>query len=271
MRGFDRDFLRTLATAARAGKLVLGEVQHGDDVILPSPGQRAAVGQQLNIRSLNVYSESDDVVRRVPLMLAVGDEVVPSMSLELASRALGVAPQIGADQSITLAGYRIPTNVPNAMTLNFDGGSDDIPTYSFADLYACLEKGDVEFFRRNFSGKVVLFGSRLDFEDGKRTSKRFARAPSAKPAERCALPAGKAEPVVRDWIDAATRLSRSAKCRDGWLSRPRAQRSHLRRSSSRRSESPRPSCFSRSHGPWAPRWPSTTRWLFRCWSRSLAG
>lgn len=201
MRGFDRDFLRTLAVAARAGKLVLGEVQHGDDVILPSPGQRAAVGQQLNIRSLNVYSESDDVVRRVPLMLAVGDEVVPSMSLELASRALGVAPRIGADQSITLAGYRVPTNVPNAMTLNFDGGSDDIPTYSFADLHACLEKGDAEFFRRNFSGKVVLFGSRLDFEDGKRTSKRFARAPSAKPAERCALPAGKAEPVARDWID----------------------------------------------------------------------
>jgi adenylate cyclase len=201
MRGFDRDFLRALAVAARAGKVVLGEVQHGDDLVLPASGQRVAVGQQRNIRSLNVYSESDGVVRRIPLMLAVADRTVPAMSLELASRALGMAPETNADQSISLASYLIPTSVPNAMTLNFDGGSDDIPTYSFADLRECLEKGDVEFFRRNFEGKVVLFGSELDFEDGKMTSKRFATAPRARPAERCVLPAGIAAPVARNSID----------------------------------------------------------------------
>ncbi len=189
MRGFDRDFLRALALGARAGKVVLGEVQHGDDLILPSSGQRAAVGQQRNIRSLNVYDEADGVVRRVPLMLAAGEASVPSMSLELAARALGAAPQTGADHGVTLAGYHVPTAVPNAMTLNFDGGSNDIPTYSFADLRECLEKGDAEFFRRNFAGKVVLFGSELGFEDGKLTSKRFATAPAAPPAERCARPA----------------------------------------------------------------------------------
>jgi class 3 adenylate cyclase/CHASE2 domain-containing sensor protein len=201
MRGFDRDFLRALALAGRAGKLVLGEVQHGDDLVLPASGQRVAVGQQQNIRSLNVYSEWDGVVRRTPLMLALDGGTVPSMSLELASRALGVAPETSADQSVSLAGYRIPTAVPNAMTLNFDGGSNDIPTYSFADLRECLERGDVDFFRRNFEGKVVLFGSELGFEDGKLTSKRFAATPAAPPAERCALSAGSMAPVVGNSID----------------------------------------------------------------------
>src|SRR5690242_20230008 len=44
LRGFDRDFLRALALGARTGKVVLGEVQHQDKPLLPSPGQRAAVG-----------------------------------------------------------------------------------------------------------------------------------------------------------------------------------------------------------------------------------
>src|ERR1700688_2632289 len=44
MRGFDRAFLRSLATGASAGKVVLGEVLSGDRSIRPSPGQRIAVG-----------------------------------------------------------------------------------------------------------------------------------------------------------------------------------------------------------------------------------
>ena len=41
LRGFDRDYLRALALGARAGKVVLGEVQHQQAPVLPSPGQRA--------------------------------------------------------------------------------------------------------------------------------------------------------------------------------------------------------------------------------------
>src|SRR5271170_4958387 len=117
-RGFDREFLRALAASARAGKLVLAEVQRGADTILPAPGQRVAVGQQLNIRAINVYTDSDDVVRRIPLTLMTGDQATPGMALELASRALGRTPEINADDSVTLGGYRIPVGAPNAMTLN---------------------------------------------------------------------------------------------------------------------------------------------------------
>ena len=45
-RGFDREFLRALAPAASAGKLVLGEAQLGDEPILPTAGQRLACGER---------------------------------------------------------------------------------------------------------------------------------------------------------------------------------------------------------------------------------
>ncbi|HUI96288.1 MAG TPA: adenylate/guanylate cyclase domain-containing protein [Xanthobacteraceae bacterium] len=192
MRGFDRDFLRALAVPAAAGKIVLGASQSDAQPIGPAAGQRVAVGGQRNIRTLNVYTDQDDVVRRVPLMVTAGGEPVPAMALELAARALGAAPSVAADRSVTLAGYAIPAIAPGAMTLNFDGGTDDIPTYSFADLRACAQKGDTEFFRRNFAGKVVLLGSDLAFQDRKLTAKRFATTPAAAAAERCALPAPRA-------------------------------------------------------------------------------
>ena len=188
MRGFDRDFLRALASGASAGKIVLGEIRTGDNWILPAAGQRIAVGQMRNIRSLNVYSDADGVVRRVPLMLSVNGKLVPSMSMELASRALDTHPKV-TSAGVEIGGYTIASLIPNAMTLNFDGGSSDIPVYSLADLHACLGERDTEFFRRNFAGKVVLFGSKLDLEDLKMTSKRFAAAPRSQTTERCASPA----------------------------------------------------------------------------------
>ena len=66
---------------------------------------------------------------------------------------------------MTLAGYRVPGRIPNTVTLNFQGGADAIPTYSLADLRACVEKGDQEFFHRNFDGKVVMLGTLLDSEE----------------------------------------------------------------------------------------------------------
>jgi class 3 adenylate cyclase/CHASE2 domain-containing sensor protein len=202
VRGFDRDFLRALALASRSGKVVLGQTQqHQEYPNLPSPGQRAAVGQGANIRALNVETDRDNVVRRMPLTFSVDGAVVPSMPVELAARALGAVPERAADGNLTLGGYRIPAAVPNTMTLNFEGGSDDVPTYSLADLRACAEKGNTDFFRRHFDGRVVLIGTVLDTEDRKLTSKRFATAPEGARAERCALlvrPA--ANTFVRDSI-----------------------------------------------------------------------
>jgi adenylate cyclase/guanylate cyclase len=103
--------------------VALGEAQHRDFPILPSPAQRIAVGQTTNIRSLNVYNDPDDVVRRIPLNVTVDGKPQPSMAVELASRALGVAPG-------NISGSSVPSQIPNTMALNFDGGADPIPTFS---------------------------------------------------------------------------------------------------------------------------------------------
>ncbi|WFU19694.1 adenylate/guanylate cyclase domain-containing protein [Bradyrhizobium sp. CB3481] len=186
VRGFDRDFLRALATASVNGKVVLGEILGGNQPVRPSPGQRVAVRQHLNIRPLNVFSDQDDIVRRLPLSFAVNGTRMPSMAVELASRALGAAPEFDASGRMTLAGYQVPGRVPDTMTLNFEGGADDIPTFSFADLRACAVKNDKDYFKRWFAGKVVIFGSVLDIEDRRQTSKRFATGIEGARTPRCA-------------------------------------------------------------------------------------
>ena len=108
------------------------------------------------------------------------------MALELASRALNAKPEFKADGTATLAGYRIPGAVPNTMTLNFEGGADDIPTYSLADLSACAANSDREYFRRQFEGKVVLIGTVLGSEDRRLASKQFTTGIEGARAPRCA-------------------------------------------------------------------------------------
>ena len=196
VRGFDRDFLRALAGASTQGKVVLGEVLGGRS-IMPAPGQRIAVRQRQNIRPLNDHTDSDDVVRRLPLSFAIGDSKVPTMAVELAARALGTAPQFDERGRMTLAGYRVPGRVPNTMTLNFEGGADDIPTFSFADLRACAVKNDKDYFRRWFDGKVVIFATVLDIEDRRMTSKRFATGIEGARAPRCAAESTQVTAVSR--------------------------------------------------------------------------
>jgi adenylate cyclase len=188
LSGFDRDFLQALAIAAHENKIVLGEIQHRELPILPSPGQRAAVGYGSNIRALNVYNDRDDVVRRVPLFVIADGVPKPAMALELAARALQSTPRPSSDGGVLLAGMHVVGRVPNTMTLNFAGGAGDIATFSFADLAACTAEGNQEFFRRAFNDKVVLIGTILDVEDRKVTSKRFATSPERAPGERCVLP-----------------------------------------------------------------------------------
>lgn len=211
VRGFDRDYLRAIVQAARDGRLVLGQVQHSDKPIQPSPAQRIAVGQQRNIRALNAYSDPDDVVRRMPLSFTVDGARVPSMAVELASRKLGRAPVFDAAGNLQLGDYRVPAPVAGTVTLNFAGGADGIPTYSLADLRACLEKGDRDYFRRQFEGKVVLFGTLLDVEDRRITSKRFATGAELARAPRCALSvpavAGVARPTISGVYLHATAVS----------------------------------------------------------------
>ncbi|HEU0062316.1 MAG TPA: adenylate/guanylate cyclase domain-containing protein [Hyphomicrobiaceae bacterium] len=187
LRGFDRDFLRAVASAAGQGKLVLGEVQAQERPLGPSDAQRLAVANGDNIRPLNLYTDPDGVVRRIPLTMTVDGRAVPSMDVELAARAEGVP--VSYAHGLEIGGYRVPEIVPNTMTLNFDAGSHDIPTYAFVDLWRCWENGDAAYFQRHFAGRVVLLGVWLDLEDRVLTSKRFATGSDEVGGERCMGPA----------------------------------------------------------------------------------
>ena len=187
MKGFDRDYLIALRQMSDAGKLVLGQALNNDHPDVPYRAQQLAVRNA--VRTLNVYTDTDDVIRRMPLSFATDGKPVPAMAVELASRAVGAPPEFSRDGAMTLAGYAVPSAVPNTLTLNFRGGGRDVPTFSFADLRACVEKGDQDFFRRAFDGKVVILGTVLNQEDRKLTSMRLAGSLDGAPAPRCALPA----------------------------------------------------------------------------------
>jgi class 3 adenylate cyclase/CHASE2 domain-containing sensor protein len=185
--GFDREFLLALRRGGRTGRVVLAKVQHQAQPIVPFPGHVLAVGGSRNVRAANAFADDDGVVRRMPLWFrragAEGRE--PSLALELAARAAGVAPRIAGDGDVMFKNGRIPGRI----VLDFEGGAGGIPTYSLADLHACAEQGNLDYFRRAFQGKVVLIGTVLDVEDRKLTSKRLATSPDgAAFAERCTLP-----------------------------------------------------------------------------------
>ncbi len=194
VRGFDREFLIALNRAAKAGKVVLAKVQHQLKPISPFRGYSFAVGHQKNIRPANVFEDADGVIRRVPLLfrgvdIGAGERIDPSLSLELAARHLGQRPSIGSDGRVTLAGYAVPPAGRSSMLINFDGGSDTIPTYSLSDLFACVGAKREEYFREHFAGKVVFVGAVLDVEDRKITSKRYVTGPEgAAPPARCVQP-----------------------------------------------------------------------------------
>ena len=168
VRGFDKEFLRTLAHHAQQGRLVLGEFLDPKNPIRPSPGQRAAVGFDRNIRPLDMETDQDGVIRTIPLSFVVAGHKLPSMATELALRS---------DSAFSPQG--------ESLTLNFSGGTHAFPTYSLADIRKCAATGDRAFFARNFGGKIVLVGGVLGVEDRKLTSRRFSAAPMSAEGERC--------------------------------------------------------------------------------------
>ena len=192
--GHDRPLLLALRKGGKDGRIVLARVQHQTKPISPHPGHAIAAGRGRNVRFVNVFSDPDGVVRRAPSWFKVttpqGSVFEPSFSLEIAARHLGVTPERLGKSRPRLGGKRIRgTMNTRGLLLNFRPGSAAYPTHSLADLHACAKAGRAEFFRKAFSGKVVLFGGVLDAEDRLLTSKRFiGGAERDRAAPRCVHP-----------------------------------------------------------------------------------
>ena len=216
IEGYDRKLRIALKRAADQNKVILGATTLGQRPIRPLDVYRLIVRGR-NIRSLNVITDVDGVIRYVPLLFrqapgnAFGSgaqtetesdgRLVPSMSLTLASRLLGVEPRVEDTGAIALDDYRVPAKVDRHMSVDIAGnqmalandmvvdlyaGPSSIPTFSLADLYLCATAGKKEFFRKHFEGKAVMLGTVLDVEDRKLTSVRFAqRGPGPRAPEIC--------------------------------------------------------------------------------------
>lgn len=208
LRNYDRGFLQSLQRAARQDRIVLSRVQHLQVPIRPHPAQSFAVGNQRNIRAVNLIRDDDEVIRRVPLYFSADDvgggvRTEPSLALELAQRAVGRPATRGPDGRVTFNGQVVPGSERENLVLNFEAGSTDIPTYSLVDLVRCAAESDEAFFRRAFQGRVVLIGAVLGVEDRKLTSKRMITAAETGQGPRCRLPPPQGlyrEDVVRDSI-----------------------------------------------------------------------
>jgi len=194
--GYDREFLRTLYKHGRAGKIVLGKIDHRGVPVTPYRGHSFAVGNAKNIRLLNVggtEKSDDDVIRYMPLWAKQVEDngntrTDPFMSLELAARSIDekVSPNDG--ESFTFNNQLIPTTANNEILINFNTQPNYIPTYSLADLYTCSQKDNNEYFKKHFDDKIVLVGAVLDTEDRRQTSMRYAQTRGGLSVpERCVI------------------------------------------------------------------------------------
>jgi class 3 adenylate cyclase/CHASE2 domain-containing sensor protein len=205
VRGHDRPLRLALKKAATGNKVILGTLTLGEHPIEPLEVYRLIVRGN-NIRPLNVVSGAGGIVRHVPLLFRRSSntegrynkaeapqsdlDLIPSMSLAMASRHLGVKPEVTDTGAVSLDGHEIPAAVDQQMRVSVGSkevvlandllvdlyqGPASIPTYSFADLYHCLSSGNEDFFREHFAGKAIVFGTTLDVEDRKLTSIRFAQ------------------------------------------------------------------------------------------------
>lgn len=188
--GYDRSFLVALKKASQHGKIVLTKFQSTTKAVAPYPGYELAVGGA-NIRAANLLTDRDDAVRRFPLFLIGldgGREYHEAgFALELAMRLTGEK-AVTDKGDVRFVGRAVPSDQLFGAYVNFRGG-DPIPTYSLADIRACIKAGRADFIAEQFRGKAVLIGAVLDVEDRKLTSRRYITAPEGPYATpRCALP-----------------------------------------------------------------------------------
>lgn len=122
------------------------------DILLPI----AALREVSEIGHVNVESGADGVLRRLAIVLPVGDAHVPALPLVLAGKALGlgrggVALRVGRE--LRLGDARIAIGADNAIELNHYGPRGTVTTYSLLDV---LEN---KVGRDQLAGQVVLIGA----------------------------------------------------------------------------------------------------------------
>ncbi|MDR6287976.1 class 3 adenylate cyclase [Inquilinus ginsengisoli] len=170
---YDRRLRQVLGAIGPAGKVVLGYAPYGDQIVGPDQGLVIALGGEggegdKNLSPINLVTDPDNVVRTYPdtQPLTQGG-TVRSFAAELATRA----------------GYAVPAG---DSVIDFTIAPRELPIYEFADIAACAKSQQIDFFRREFAGRIVIVGLILDTEDRHITARRLlAERSDHEPAARC--------------------------------------------------------------------------------------
>jgi len=133
---------------------------------LPTPvglrgGRLAVPAQELcaaaaGLGQLNIYPDTDGVIRSVPLLTSAEGYLWPSLSLEVLRvyRGLPAGSVLRHRRDVVLSGDQIPVTAAAEMPVNFRGGFRHFPYVSAADVVA----SDARRLRELVSGKIVLVG-----------------------------------------------------------------------------------------------------------------
>lgn len=160
---FDTPLLRSLAKGGRKeGRILLGNVSIGDQIVGPHRAFILSVGGPKNIRSLNLPVDADGVVR----------SLTPHLTTKDATGKLHQIPNFAAEIALRSGQYSLPDREQGTV-LNFTPPDGGIRIYSFADLANC---NDADYLTHQFKDKIVLFGAVLDIEDRKLAANRFTTA-----------------------------------------------------------------------------------------------
>ncbi len=177
---YEKPYIQALRRGRKEGSVVIGALDiGGEKSLVPTPLQTWAVGKP-NIRSLNVTLDSDAIIRSVPRDVPLRDRdnrirLEKAFAAEIANRY----------QNSWRRGIKAkPTPLPptpqswlferqDDLILRFPTRQDSFPAYSFVDIWHCYKNGNVDYLKRHFDGKIVLFGTLLNTEDRKITSGRL--------------------------------------------------------------------------------------------------
>jgi len=195
--GHDRPLRASLHRLGMAERIVLAQaIFDGGRAIGPHKFLAPLVGYQKNIRSVNVQTGVDGVVRSLPLWqgTSADGKAIPTFALTVAQRA-------GVDLA----------KVPPDMRFLAPNYGDVViaPVYAFQSVYQCAGAGAeaIEALKGAFAGKIVLLGAAIDVEDRKVTSGRFfvdggnpKTLPCAAAAPEGPLPQQQSAPSSRNTI-----------------------------------------------------------------------
>lgn len=114
-----------------------------------------------SIGFVNVFSDVDGIIRRVPVLIRYQDNVYPSLALEavrlylLSNIELITAPYADSLrlEGVRLGNHIIPTDAKAQVIVPFRGGSYTYPYYSATDVIA------KKFPANAFEGKIVFVGT----------------------------------------------------------------------------------------------------------------